>query len=112
SKQRHPLEREQSYVVYVYFDEQEGKLTASTKLEDYIETDLIDLEEGDEVNLLVFDKSDLGYSAIFNNKYMGLLYRNEVYENLKVGDTRIGYIKKIRDDINKVDLSLRQQGFE
>lgn len=112
SKQKHPLELGKSYVVHVFFDQQEGKLTASTRLEDYIDTDLIDLEEGDEVNLLVFDKSELGYSAIFNNRYMGLLYRNEVYENLQVGDTRVGYIKKIRDDINKVDLSLRQQGFE
>lgn len=112
NKQKYTLETGKSYAVYVYLDKIEGKLSATTWLEDKVETDLSDLEEGDEVNLLIFDSSDMGYSAIINNKYMGLLYRNEVYEDLEIGDTRVGYIKKIREDINKIDLSLRPVGFE
>jgi len=112
NKQKYTLEIGKSYVIYVYLDKLDGKLSATTWLEDKVETDLSGLEEGDEVNLLIFDSSDMGYSAIINNKYMGLLYRNEVYEELEIGDTRVGYIKKIRDDINKIDLSLRQVGFD
>lgn len=112
NKQKYTLELGKSYAVYVYLDKLDGKLSATTWLEDKVETDLSDLEEGDEVNLLIFDSSDMGYSAIINNKYMGLLYRNEVYEDVEIGDTRVGYIKKIRDDINKIDLSLRQVGFD
>ena len=111
-KQLYPLEKGKRYVVYVYLDKLEGKLTATTWLEDKVETDLSDLEEGDEVSLMIYDKSDLGYSAIINNKYIGLLYRNEVYEELEIGESRVGYIKKIREENNKIDLSLRQVGFD
>lgn len=111
-KQLYPLEKGKRYVVYVYLDKLEGKLTATTWLEDKVETDLSHLEEGDEVSLMIYDKSDLGYSAIINNKYIGLLYRNEVYEELEIGESRVGYIKKIREENNKIDLSLRQVGFD
>jgi uncharacterized protein len=111
-KQLYPLEKGKKYVVYVYLDKLEGKLTATTWLEDKAETDLRNLEEGDEVSLMIYDKSDLGYSAIINNKYIGLLYRNEVYEELEIGESRVGYIKKIREENNKIDLSLRQVGFD
>lgn len=112
NKQKYNLEVGRSYVVYLYIDEQNGKLTATTWLEDKIDTNLDDLEEGEEVSLLIFDESDLGYSAIINNKQAGLLYRDEVYEDLQIGETRTGYIKKIRKETNKVDLSLRQIGFD
>ena len=112
NKQEHPLQLGKKYVVYVYLDKHDGKLTATTWLDDKVETDLSDLEEGDEVSLLICDTSDLGYSAIINNKYMGLLYRNEVYEELEIGESRVGYIKKIRPEDNKVDLSLRPLGFD
>ena len=111
SKQRNPLLLGKEYVVYIYLDD-DGKLTASTWLEDNIDTDLTDLEEGDQVTLLISDKSELGYSAIINNKHLGLLYLDEVYEELGIGQTRVGYIKKIRTDINKIDLSLRPIGFD
>ena len=112
NKQEHPLQLGKQYVVYVYIDKHDGKLTATTWLDDKVDTDLSDLEEGDEVSLLICDTSDLGYSAIINNKYMGLLYRNEVYEELEIGESRVGYIKKIRPEDNKVDLSLRPLGFD
>lgn len=111
NKQEHPLELGKKYVVYVYLDH-DGKLTATTWLDDKVDTDLSDLEEGDEVSLLICDSSELGYSAIINNKYMGLLYRNEVYEELEIGESRVGYIKKIRPEDNKVDLSMRPLGFD
>ena len=112
SKQEQPLRLGKKYVVYLYVDQHDGKLTATTWLDDKVDTDLSELEEGDEVSMLIFDSSDLGYSVIFNNRYMGLLYRNEVYEELEIGESRVGYIKKIRPEDNKVDLSLRPLGFD
>ncbi|MDF3077625.1 MAG: RNA-binding protein [Sphingobacteriaceae bacterium] len=109
--QRQPLMAGKSYVVYVYLDKIDGKLTATTWLDDHIDRDPVGLEVGEEVSLLISEISDLGYSAIINNKHIGLLYRDEVYEDLEVGQTCSGYVKKIREDSNLIDLTLRQQGF-
>jgi predicted RNA-binding protein (virulence factor B family) len=109
--QRQPLMVGKSYVVYVYLDKIDGKLTATTWLDDHIDRDPAGLEVGEEVSLLISEISDLGYSAIINNKHIGLLYRDEVYEDLEVGQTCSGYVKKIREDSNLIDLTLRQQGF-
>ncbi len=112
AKQKQPLEIGREYVVYVYLDERDGKMAATTWLDDHIDTEVPDLEEGEEVSLLIYDTSELGYSAIINNRYGGLLYRNEVYEALHVGQTCTGFVKKIRPETNKIDLSLRPIGFD
>lgn len=109
-EQKRPMQVGQKYVVYLYSDEKNGKITASSRLADFIDQDEHDLEQGDEVSLMITEESDLGYSAIINQKYMGLLYHNEVFEDLKPGDIRRGFIKKIREE-NKIDLSLQVIGF-
>ncbi|MGB4400055.1 MAG: S1-like domain-containing RNA-binding protein [Daejeonella sp.] len=109
-EQKRPMKVGQKYVVYLYTDERNERITASSRLTDFIEQDMHDLEEGDEVSLLIFDESDLGYSAIINQKYAGLLYHNEVFEDLQPGDVRRGFVKKIREE-NKIDLSLQVIGF-
>lgn len=109
-EQKRPMKVDQKYVVYLYTDERNERITASSRLTDFIEQDMHDLEEGDEVSLLIFDESDLGYSAIINQKYAGLLYHNEVFEDLQPGDVRRGFVKKIREE-NKIDLSLQVIGF-
>jgi predicted RNA-binding protein (virulence factor B family) len=101
----------QGYVVYAYVDEVTNRLVASSKLKRFIEHEPVDLKRGDEVDLLVYSESNLGFSAIINNKYSGLIYKDEVYETLRVGDKLKGYIKEIRDD-NKIDLSLKKLGYE
>lgn len=110
-EQKRPMRIGQKYVVYLFTDERSGRITASSHLSDFINQDEHDLEEGDEVNLLITDASDLGYSAIINQRYMGLLYRNEVFEILKPGDQKRGWVKKIREG-NKIDLSLQVIGFK
>ncbi len=109
-EQKRPMKIGQKYVVFLYTDERNERITASSRLTDFIDQDMHDLEEGDEVSLLIFDESDLGYSAIINQKYAGLLYHNEVFEDLQPGDVRRGFIKKIREG-NKIDLSLQVIGF-
>lgn len=100
-----------SYVVFVYLDEQSDRIVASAKLSKFIEQDEIDLQEGDVVDLLIYSETDLGYNAIINNLYSGLIYKNEVYEIIRMGDQLKGFIKHIRED-NKIDLSLQKSGFE
>ncbi len=110
-EQKRPMKTGQKYVVFLYTDERNERITASARLTDFIDQDTHDLEEGDEVSLLIFDESDLGYSAIINQKYAGLLYHNEVFEDLQAGDVRRGFVKKIREE-NKIDLSLQVIGFK
>jgi hypothetical protein len=112
SNQRQPLVVGHRYIVYLFLDKIDGKLTATTWLDDHIQKDPAGLEAGDEVSLLISEISELGYSAVINNKYVGLLYRDEVYEDLQIGQTCTGYITKIREENNLIDLSLRQQGFD
>lgn len=109
-EQKRPMQIGKKYVVYLYTDEKNDRITASSKLADFIDQDEHDLEEGDEVTLMITEESDLGYSAIINQKYMGLLYHNEVFEDLHPGDIKRGFIKKIREG-NKIDLSLQVIGF-
>jgi len=110
-EQRRPMKIGQKYVVFLYNDEKTERITASSYLNDFINQDEHDFEEGDEVRLLITDESDLGFSAVINQRFMGLLYRNEVFEDLKPGDQKRGFIKKIRDG-NKIDLSLQVIGFK
>ena len=110
-EQRKPMYSGESYVVYLFTDEKDDRLVGSSYLEEFVETDSSELEEGEEVSLLIAESSDLGYTAIINNKYIGLIYRNEVYEDIAIGESRTGFIQKIREN-KKIDLSLRPVGFD
>lgn len=105
------LEEGKSYVVFVYVDEETNRIVASAKLNKFIERENIELENGDVVDLLIYSETDKGFNAIINNTYAGLIYRNEVFGNIRVGDKVKGYIKQVRED-NKIDLSLQKSGFE
>ena len=74
------------------------------------EPENVDFSEGDEVNIVVDRFTDLGARVIINNKYFGLVYENDIYKDLSVGDKTKGYIKKIRED-NRIDVSLRKIGY-
>ena len=110
-EQANQMEEGKSYVVFVYEDEQSNRLIASSKLSRFIERQNIDLQVGDVVDLLVYSKTNLGFNAIINNRYTGLIYANEIFENIRIGDQLKGYVKTIRDDL-KIDLSLQKSGFE
>ncbi|MES2829328.1 MAG: S1-like domain-containing RNA-binding protein [Bacteroidota bacterium] len=109
-EQKRPMFKGDSHVVYLFLDEQNDRMVASSKLLNFVEVDDINLEEGDEVSLLIADRSDLGYNAIVDNKYIGLLYANELFDILNPGEVRKGWIKKIRVE-GKIDLSLQPMGY-
>ena len=100
-----------TYVVYLFLDETSDRLVATTKLNRYLDNIDNDLKPNQEVDLLIFEDFDLGYFAIINNKYKGLIYKNEIYSPVKVGDSLKGYVKQIKEG-NLIDLSLQKIGFE
>src|SRR5690606_24546964 len=81
-EQRSPMRKGEGYVVHLYLDEQNHRMLASSKLRRFIEEEDIDLEIGDEVNLLITEETDLGFNAIIENRYIGLLYHNELFANI------------------------------
>jgi uncharacterized protein len=110
-EQKVPMKSSYHYIVHLYIDEATGRITASSRWTDFIDYTPNNLKENDEVEMLIADKSDLGYNAIINNKYVGLIYSNEIFEPLKPGDRKTGYVKTKRED-NKIDLSLQPKGYK
>lgn len=109
-EQHRPMRKGQVHVVRVSTDPRTGRLIGIGKIGGFLDKGKPNLREGEQVSLLVYEKTDLGYMCIINNQYAGILYHSELFEPVAIGDKRIGFIKKIRED-NKIDLSLRKQGF-
>ncbi len=99
------------YFVHIYLDETTNRIAASSKLSKFLSDEIPDYEENQEVEIYVTNKTDLGYKAIVENKYWGLLYENEVFKYLKRGEITKAYIKQIRGD-GKIDLSIEKSGYE
>ena len=99
------------YLVKVYLDEKTDRMIASARLNRFVKTVAEGLAEGEKVNLLIAEKTEVGYKAIINEAYWGVLYHNEIFSELKIGERREGFVKKIRED-GKVDLSLEAQGYQ
>lgn len=110
-EQKQKLEVGKSYVVFVYLDVDTNRIVASAKPEKFLDRSPADFEEGEEVDLLILSKTDLGYKAMINKTHTGVLYKNEVFESLEKGQQLKGYIRKIRPD-GKVDLILHKPGYE
>lgn len=107
AEQHRPLEVGKSYIVYLYLDKVSGRITASSKVNKFI-TDYAgdELKPNQEVDLVIANSTNIGYKAIINNSYWGILYSSEVFRRLSFGQSTKGYIKNIRDD-GRIDLSLQ-----
>ncbi|MBN2744243.1 MAG: GntR family transcriptional regulator [Marinilabiliaceae bacterium] len=99
------------YLVYVYLDDESGRVVASAKIEKFLDNVIPTYEINQEVSLMVIGETDLGYTAIVNNLHTGLLYASEVFEYLEPGQRITGYVKKVRED-EKIDLILHKPGYE
>lgn len=110
-EQARPMEQGKRYLVYMYFDEKSNRLVASSKSNQFLSNENVSLEKGEEVDLIVSHITDLGINVIINEKHKGLLYANEVFDDVRTGDRVVGFIKNIRPD-GKIDVSLTALGFE
>jgi len=104
------MEEGSSYVVCMNIDEQTDRLYASSKLDKYLKVVKPEVKIGEEVDLLVYHKSEMGYAVIVNQKYKGLIFANEVFQDIGIGDSLKGFVKKIRTD-QKLDISLQAIGY-
>jgi predicted RNA-binding protein (virulence factor B family) len=98
------------YVVYVYQDDISERLLASSKLDRFLDKVPATYKAGEKVDLLIAERTDIGFKAIINNKHWGVIFENDVFGDLGIGKKCKGYIRRIRED-GKIDLSLTQTGY-
>ncbi len=110
-EQRHKMQEGKWYIVYLDVDRKTDRLYASNRIDDFLQNRELTVERGEEVSLFVFQKTDLGFSVIVNNIHKGLLFQNEIFKELNIGDKIIGFVKNIRED-NKLDISIQRIGYE
>ena len=111
SEQVKKMQEGESHIVCLYLDEATNRLAASGKLNKFLKNETFDVKEKDEVDLLIGEKTDIGMNVIINDRYKGILYRNEIFQEVLYGDRKKGFIKKIREDY-KIDVSLQRTGYE
>lgn len=110
-EQSAPMNVGEKHVVFLYLDQKSSRLIATTKVDRYLESERLTVAEGDEVDIMVYRKTDLGYNVIVNQIHKGLLYNNEVFTKIEIGDQLKGFVSKIRDE-NRLDISLQKKGYE
>lgn len=98
------------YVVKIYRDEQTGRAAATEKVEQELSNDELSVKEGEEVDLIVLRRTDIGYLMIINGKHTGVLHLNEVFRSIGTGDKFRGFIKKIYPD-NRIDVVAGKMGY-
>jgi len=110
SEQKIKMEESKSYVVYIYIDKITERITGTMKLEKYISKSKPEYTTNEEVDLLIWTLTDVGYKAIINNQHLGVIYKNEIFRKISTGQKIKGYIKKVRED-DKIDLTLDKPGY-
>ena len=110
-EQKMKMQVGRKYVVHAHLDEESYRIVASAKVERYLSKEKPEYAAGEEVNILIWQKTDLGFKAIIDNKYSGLLYENEIFSSIETGMEMKAFVKQVRED-GKVDLILQKPGFE
>lgn len=108
-EQKRRMEIGESYIVHVHVDENSYRIVASAKVEHYLSTDFPPYHPGDEVDLLIWQKTDLGFKVIIDNSFAGLVYRDQVFKQIRTGERMRGYIAAVRPD-GKIDVTLQPTG--
>lgn len=96
--------------VYIYLDEQTQRIAASAKIEKFFSKDQPPFVLQDKVEVLIYKKTDLGYKVIVNQMFDGMIFANEIFQDLQIGQKHKAYIKKIRED-GKIDITLYKTGY-
>ena len=99
------------YLVHAHLDEESYRIVASAKVEHYLSKEKAPYERGEEVDCMVWQKTDLGFKVIVDNKYSGMLFKNEVFQEIRTGQKLRAFVKQVRED-GKIDLELQQRGVQ
>ena len=108
-EQKMKMQKGHRYVIHAHVDEESYRIMASAKIERYLSKDMPDYEPGQEVEVMVWQKTDLGYKVIVENRYGGLVYQNEIFQPLQPGMKLAAYVRQVRED-GKIDLAFQQDG--
>lgn len=108
-EQKARMEVGKKYMVHAHVDEDSFRIVASAKVEHFLSKEKADYKPGEDVDILIWQHTNLGYKAIIDNKYSGLLYENEIFQPLQIGMRLTAYIKQVRED-GKIDLMLQKPG--
>lgn len=109
-EQKMKMEKGKSYIVHVHIDHESHRIVASAKVEHYFDPSFPPYRYGDETDLLVWQKTDLGFKVIVDNRYAGLVYSNQIFREIRTGDRMKGYIEAVRED-GKIDVMLQPTGW-
>ncbi len=111
SEQERKVGVDDKCVVYVCLDYESERIIASAKISKHLSHNPTGFIEGEEADILIYGQTDLGYKVIVNNAFSGLIYANEIFEPIQIGESRKAYIKKVRED-GKIDVALQPDGFK
>lgn len=110
-EQKMRMEIGESYIVFVYIDRESYRIAASAKIEHYLQKDTPPYTVGTETDLLIWQKTDLGFKVIIDNRYQGLVYEDQIFKRIHTGDRMKGYISRVRED-GKLDVTLQSLGYQ
>ena len=109
-EQVYPMQKGHRYLIFCYLDEDTNRLVASSKVHAFLDNSDLTIKPFEEVDLIVSNKTDLGYNVIINEIHLGLVYNDDVFQPIEIGDRIKGFIKKTRKD-GKVDVTLQRPGY-
>ena len=109
-EQARPMKVGNWYIIYLSMDEQTNRLVGSSKTNKYLNNDTVTLEKFDEIAIMVTHITDLGANVIVNGKHKGLIFINDIFEDIRTGDTMKAFVKSVRED-NKIDVVLQSPGY-
>ena len=105
------VEPNRKYIVYIYRDSVTGRAVASMGLRSFVSNEGLALRRGQEVNIIIAQRMDNGFRVVIDNRYWGMIYDNQIFGDVQVGDRIKAYVRRITDD-NRVDVSLQQEGYD
>lgn len=108
-EQKMRMQKGQHYIVYIKEDEESHRLLATAKIDKYLSAERPPYKHGDAVDILIWQKTDLGFKAVVDNQYQGQLYEDQIFQPLHTGDRLTAYVDHIRQD-NKIDITLQPTG--
>jgi len=110
SEQQDKMVTGEKYLTKICYDDRTGRVYGTTKISMHCDKNIKDLKVGQKVDLLIHSLTQIGIMAVIDNRYFGMLYKNETYQDLSIGDTCTGYIMRVRED-KKIDLTLKKPGY-
>ena len=108
-EQKRKMEKGKRYMVHVHLDEESYRIMASAKIEHFISQDIPAYQHNECVDLLIWQKTDMGFKVIVDNHFQGLVYKDQIFKNIHTGDRMKGYVNQVRSD-GKIDVMLQPTG--